>query len=182
MNTTGVTSGAGTAYPSGAPEFTPMFSGFRVTRSLVLYVCFVDRYLSFCPFSLTIVSSVRLRFMDSDYPFGIFKLSLVFRMVIFVCLFVFLCFILFCFCFCLFLGGRGWVFTLLFRQLSVFPNYLLVCKAIHRNHEKFTCSYPAFFHVNVNWVLLCQCDVLCDLSIRWYDVISSFLLFHTLII
>jgi len=25
------TSGAGTAYPSGAPEFTPVFSGFRVT-------------------------------------------------------------------------------------------------------------------------------------------------------
>ena len=27
------------------------FSGIRVTRSLVLYVCFVDRCLSFCPFS-----------------------------------------------------------------------------------------------------------------------------------
>jgi len=25
VNTTGVTSGAGTAYPSGAPEFTPGF-------------------------------------------------------------------------------------------------------------------------------------------------------------
>ena len=25
VNTTGVTSGAGTAYPSGAPEFTPVF-------------------------------------------------------------------------------------------------------------------------------------------------------------
>ena len=29
----------------------PVFSGVRVTRSLVLYVCFVDRYLSFCAFS-----------------------------------------------------------------------------------------------------------------------------------
>ena len=29
----------------------PVFSGVRVTRSLVLYVCFIDRYLSFCPFS-----------------------------------------------------------------------------------------------------------------------------------
>ena len=29
----------------------PVFSGVRVTRSLVLYVCFVDRCLSFCPFS-----------------------------------------------------------------------------------------------------------------------------------
>ena len=29
----------------------PVFSGVRITRSLVLYVCFVDRCLSFCPFS-----------------------------------------------------------------------------------------------------------------------------------
>jgi len=29
----------------------PVFSGVRVTRSLVLYVCFVDRCLSFCAFS-----------------------------------------------------------------------------------------------------------------------------------
>ena len=51
INTTGDTSGAGTAYPSWGPEFTPIVSGVRVTRSLVLYVCFVDRCLSFCPFS-----------------------------------------------------------------------------------------------------------------------------------
>jgi len=48
---TGYTSGAGTAYPLGAPEFTPVYNGVRVTRSLVLYVCFVDCYLSFCTFS-----------------------------------------------------------------------------------------------------------------------------------
>jgi hypothetical protein len=29
----------------------PVFSGVRVTRSLVFYVCFVDRCLSFCTFS-----------------------------------------------------------------------------------------------------------------------------------
>jgi hypothetical protein len=29
----------------------PVFTGVRVTRSLVLYVCFVDRCLSFCAFS-----------------------------------------------------------------------------------------------------------------------------------
>jgi hypothetical protein len=29
----------------------PVFCGVRVTRSLVLYVCFVDRCLSFCTFS-----------------------------------------------------------------------------------------------------------------------------------
>jgi hypothetical protein len=43
-------SGAGTAYPSGAPQFTPGFSGVRVARSLVLCVCFVARCLSFCSF------------------------------------------------------------------------------------------------------------------------------------
>ena len=46
------TSGAGSAYPSGSPDFTPCFSGIRFTRSLVLCVCFVDRCLSFCPFSI----------------------------------------------------------------------------------------------------------------------------------
>ena len=33
--TTSATSGAGTAYPSGAPEFTPGFSGVRFPQSLV---------------------------------------------------------------------------------------------------------------------------------------------------
>jgi hypothetical protein len=42
-----LSSGEGTAYPFGAPMFTSGFSGVRVTRSLVLCVCFVDRYLSF---------------------------------------------------------------------------------------------------------------------------------------
>jgi hypothetical protein len=35
---------------SGVLEFIPLFSGVRVTRSLVLCACFVDRFLSFCPF------------------------------------------------------------------------------------------------------------------------------------
>jgi hypothetical protein len=51
----------------------PVFSGVRVTLSSVLCVCFVDRFLSFCNFLLAIVLSV-LRYTDSDYPFGIFKL------------------------------------------------------------------------------------------------------------
>jgi hypothetical protein len=51
INTTGATSGAGTAYPSGASDFTSGFSGVRVTRSLVLYECFIGRCLSFCTFS-----------------------------------------------------------------------------------------------------------------------------------
>jgi len=54
----------------------PVFSGIRVTRSLVLSVCFVD--IVVCPlllFHLVIVLSV-LRYTDSDYPFGIFSLFL----------------------------------------------------------------------------------------------------------
>jgi hypothetical protein len=75
INTTGATSGAGTAYPSGAPEFISVFSGVvRVNRSLVLCVCFVDRCLSFCTFSLChcVVCSSIYRFWLSD----IFKLFL----------------------------------------------------------------------------------------------------------
>ena len=46
----------------------PGISGVRVTRSLVLYVCFVDRCLSFFPFFLlAIVLSVLLWYTDSDY-------------------------------------------------------------------------------------------------------------------
>jgi hypothetical protein len=44
------------------------------TRSLVLCVGFVDRCLSFCPFSFG--HCIVCRFMDSDCPFGIFKLFL----------------------------------------------------------------------------------------------------------
>ena len=37
-NPTGATYGAGSAYPSGAPEITPSFGGVRVVYSLVFYV------------------------------------------------------------------------------------------------------------------------------------------------
>ena len=33
------------------PSAPPVFSGVRVTRSLVLYICFADHCLSFCTFS-----------------------------------------------------------------------------------------------------------------------------------
>ena len=77
MNATGVTSGAGTAYPSSTAGFNSVFSEGRVTRSLICYMClgFVDRSLSFCLF-FAIVLSVLLRFPDSDYPFGIFNFFL----------------------------------------------------------------------------------------------------------
>ena len=53
-------------------SLTPVFSGVRVTRSLVLCACFVDRSLSFCTFSFGLL----LRYTDSYYPFGIFNLFL----------------------------------------------------------------------------------------------------------
>ena len=52
----------------------PVFSGVRVTRSLVLLIVLL--------FHLAIVLSV-LRYTDSDYPFGIFKLLLEELLVIF---------------------------------------------------------------------------------------------------
>ena len=49
----------------------------RVTRSLVLCVCFVDNCLSFCTLSFVfIMLSVLIRLTDSDYPFCNFKLFL----------------------------------------------------------------------------------------------------------
>jgi hypothetical protein len=59
-------SGVGTAY----------LSGFRVTRSSVVCVCFVDRCLSLCPCSFGQCVFCLFRYTDSDYQFGIFKLFL----------------------------------------------------------------------------------------------------------
>ena len=51
----------------------PVFSAIRVARSLVWYVCFVDRRLSFCTFSLlSMLLYVLLWYTDSNFPFGIF--------------------------------------------------------------------------------------------------------------
>jgi hypothetical protein len=61
------------------PEYLgspPVFSVVRVTRSLVLCVHFVDRCFFLLSFLLAIVLFALLRFTDSDYPFGIFKLFL----------------------------------------------------------------------------------------------------------
>jgi hypothetical protein len=66
----------GTAYPSRSPEFTPGFSGIRVTRSLAVCLSYGDRCLSFCPFFFAIVLSVLLQYTNYDYTCGIFKLFL----------------------------------------------------------------------------------------------------------
>ena len=70
--TTGATSGAGTAYPSGATEFILIFIRVRFSRSLVLCVCFVDRCLSFYGFWPFCCRSFDLRILI--ILFGIFRL------------------------------------------------------------------------------------------------------------
>ena len=58
--------------PPVHPSSPPILVDFMLLY--LLYVCFVDRCLSFCTFSFD--HSVPLRYTDSDYPFGIFKLFL----------------------------------------------------------------------------------------------------------
>jgi hypothetical protein len=65
--------GTGTAHPSEHLSSSPVFSGARVTRSLVLGVMFCRSL--FVPLSF-FVWPVLLRFMDSSDPFGIFELFL----------------------------------------------------------------------------------------------------------
>ena len=74
----GATSGTGTAgCTSGAPVFAAVFSGVRVTRSIVLCVCFVERCLSFFPVSFghCVVCSYSIYGFWLP-PFGIFNLFL----------------------------------------------------------------------------------------------------------
>ena len=78
--TTGTTYGPETAYPSGALEFIPHFSGVHVARSVIFYEVFCTSMFSpFVPFLFAITLSVLLRFTTFDYPFGILKLFLNFQ-------------------------------------------------------------------------------------------------------
>jgi len=63
-------------YPFGTHEFIPLCSGIRVTRSLVLCVCFVDRFFLFlfCTFSFGHCVICPSSIYGFDYRFGIFKL------------------------------------------------------------------------------------------------------------
>ena len=75
-NTTDVTYGAGTTYPSGASEFTPGFQ-WGSCCSICSYL-YNDLQIVVCPlviFLLAIVLSV-LRFKASGYHFAVFKLFL----------------------------------------------------------------------------------------------------------
>ena len=67
---TDANSGAGTAYISGAPEFTPVCMDFVL---LDLRLCVVFCRSLFVLFLVVIIFSIRLRLTDSDCPFGIFK-------------------------------------------------------------------------------------------------------------
>ena len=85
----------------------PVFSGVHVTRSLVSYVCFVDR------FSLVVVSSV-LRFTDSDYYYTTcawqsylnFLKPVFSRVHVTRSLVLYVCFVDHCLSFCTFFYGR----------------------------------------------------------------------------
>ena len=80
-NTTGATSGAGTAYPSGTPEFTPGSYWGSCYRYSIFVFCvmlcrslFVLLSILFCPFSCLYFDLQIL--ITRHLPFGIFKLSL----------------------------------------------------------------------------------------------------------
>ena len=63
----GVTNGAGTAYPSGAHESTSSFQWSSCSSIFSLIcMCFVNRCLSFCTCLFAIVLSVLLRCTNSD--------------------------------------------------------------------------------------------------------------------
>ena len=70
---TDATSGAGTATLTEHLSSPPVFSGVHVTQYLVLCGMFADHFCPFVLFLLATVLSV-VRFTDSHYPFGIFKL------------------------------------------------------------------------------------------------------------
>jgi hypothetical protein len=65
---------AGTVYPSGAHEVAPVLSGVRVTRSLVLCVCFVNRFV-ILSFFFWPLCCVPFRYTDSDNPWHDFALE-----------------------------------------------------------------------------------------------------------
>jgi hypothetical protein len=71
----GVASGAGTDYHSGAPEVTLSCKCGSCSSILLFFLCSVLQIVVCLFFLLAIVLPV-LRFADSDYPFGVFKLFL----------------------------------------------------------------------------------------------------------
>ena len=67
---------AGTAYPSWAPDFTPVFSGVHIARSLVFCEIFCRTLFVLLSFFFRPLCCLSLFNSVSNYPFGIFKLFL----------------------------------------------------------------------------------------------------------
>ena len=63
-------------FPGDMSSFV-VLNGGHVSRSQVFCVGFVDGRFSFCPFSYGHSVVFVHRYTDSDYPFGIFKLSII---------------------------------------------------------------------------------------------------------
>jgi len=61
----GATCGAGTAYPSGAPEFTPGFSGVFVARSLVFCEMFYRSFFVLVSFFFWPINSMSQLFVTN---------------------------------------------------------------------------------------------------------------------
>ena len=92
---TAASSGAGTTYPSGSPQFTPVISGVGVTRSFV-YVYVLQ--IVVCPFVLFFLPLCCLFFFDLlilIVPFGICKLFLLNKAVVKLTVNSFICHVLF---------------------------------------------------------------------------------------
>ena len=75
-NTTAATCDAGISYPSGAPEFTPGFSGVYVAWSFVCCVMFCRSLFGLLSFFFSLLYCLPLRCMASNDLFVIFKLFL----------------------------------------------------------------------------------------------------------
>jgi hypothetical protein len=71
-NVTGATSGTGTIYPFGSPEFIFVLSGVCVVDSFVFCVVGVYCMWVFLHYFLVVVLYV-LRITASDYPLDIFR-------------------------------------------------------------------------------------------------------------
>ena len=73
---TSATCGGGTAYPSRAPDSTLIVSGIRVAQCLAFCVLFLQTTCLLFRFPFTIVLSILLRIVTSDYSFAIFRFVL----------------------------------------------------------------------------------------------------------
>ena len=60
----------------------PVFNGVRVSQSLVLCVCFVDRYLSFCTVSFGHCAFLIIPLVSSNSSYSIHFIKLILKLFI----------------------------------------------------------------------------------------------------